>query len=168
MQETTQRPAPVLNLSIVTYNSKKWLKSFFESLLRQDLPCDQIVLTVLDNGSTDGTYAALQALLSLEASAWGHHFGRVHLHQGDNKGFGAGHNHNRYSSNNYSGDNNNMGNHNNFYDCRINNCSCYRPIDYYDTSNNYLFESDHNRRSIARLNNDRSPDTNKHPATKIQ
>ena len=94
MQETTQRPAPVLTLSIVTYNSKKWLKSFFESLLRQDLPCDQIVLTVLDNGSTDGTYAALQALLSLEGSAWGHHFGRVHLNQGDNKGFGAGHNHN--------------------------------------------------------------------------
>ena len=94
MQETTQRPAPVLTLSIVTYNSKKWLKSFFESLLRQDLPCDQIVLTVLDNGSTDGTYAALQALLSSEASAWGHHFGRVHLNQGDNKGFGSGHNHN--------------------------------------------------------------------------
>jgi GT2 family glycosyltransferase len=94
MQETTQRPVPVLTLSIVTYNSKKWLNPFFESLLRQDLPCDQIVLTVLDNGSSDGTYAALQALLSSEASAWGHHFGRVHLHQGDNKGFGAGHNHN--------------------------------------------------------------------------
>jgi hypothetical protein len=27
--------------------------------------------------------------------------------------------------------------HDNFYDCRTNNCSCYKPIDYFDTSNNY-------------------------------
>ena len=27
--------------------------------------------------------------------------------------------------------------HDNFYDCRINNCSCYKPIDYFDTSNNF-------------------------------
>jgi hypothetical protein len=26
--------------------------------------------------------------------------------------------------------------HDNFYDCRINNCACYKPIDYFDTSNN--------------------------------
>ena len=58
MQETTTRPAPVLTLSIVTYNSEKWLPAFFESLQKQDLPCDQIALCVLDNGSTDGTYAA--------------------------------------------------------------------------------------------------------------
>jgi GT2 family glycosyltransferase len=57
MQETTTRPAPVLTLSIVTYNSEKWLPAFFESLQKQDLPCDQIALCVLDNGSTDGTFA---------------------------------------------------------------------------------------------------------------
>ena len=28
MQETTTRPAPVLTLSIVTYNSEKWLPAF--------------------------------------------------------------------------------------------------------------------------------------------
>jgi GT2 family glycosyltransferase len=93
MQETT-RPASVLTLSIVTYNSEKWLKAFFESLLKQGLPCDQIALCVLDNESTDGTYAALQAQLSTQAGAWGHQFASVQLHQGPNIGFGAGHNHN--------------------------------------------------------------------------
>ena len=93
MQETT-RPAPVLTLSIVTYNSEKWLKAFFESLLKQGLPCDQIALCVLDNASTDGTYAALQAQLSTQVGAWGHQFASVQLHQGPNIGFGAGHNHN--------------------------------------------------------------------------
>jgi len=27
--------------------------------------------------------------------------------------------------------------HDNFYDCRTNNCSCYKPIDHFDTSNNF-------------------------------
>ena len=94
MQETTTRSAPVLTLSIVTYNSEKWLHAFFESLLKQDLPCDQIALCVLDNGSTDGTYAALQAQTASQSSAWGHRFASVQLHQGPNIGFGAGHNHN--------------------------------------------------------------------------
>jgi GT2 family glycosyltransferase len=94
MQETTTRSAPVLTLSIVTYNSEKWLDAFFESLLKQDLPCDRIALCVLDNGSTDGTYAALQAQLASQNGAWGDRFASVQLHQGANIGFGAGHNHN--------------------------------------------------------------------------
>ena len=61
MQETTPRIAPVLTLSIVTYNSEKWLQAFFESLLKQDLPCDQIALCVLDNGSTDGSREIAEA-----------------------------------------------------------------------------------------------------------
>ena len=94
MHETTPRTAPVLTLSIVTYNSEKWLKAFFESLLKQDLPCDQIALCVLDNGSTDGTFAALQAQLSLNSSGLGQRFASVQLNRGPNIGFGAGHNHN--------------------------------------------------------------------------
>ena len=94
MQETTPRIAPVLTLSIVTYNSEKWLQAFFESLLKQNLPCDQIALCVLDNGSTDGTFAALQAQLSSHNSAFGHRFASLQLNQGLNIGFGAGHNHN--------------------------------------------------------------------------
>jgi GT2 family glycosyltransferase len=94
MQETTTRPAPVLTLSIVTYNSAKWLPAFFASLCEQNLPCDQIDLCVLDNGSTDGTFAALQAQLSPDGTAVGHRFASVQLNQGANIGFGAGHNHN--------------------------------------------------------------------------
>jgi GT2 family glycosyltransferase len=94
MKETTTRPAPVLTLSIVTYNSAKWLPAFFASLLQQDLACDQIDLCVLDNGSTDGTFAALQAQLNTDGTAAGHRFASVQLHQGANIGYGAGHNHN--------------------------------------------------------------------------
>ena len=94
MQETTSRSAPVLTLSIVTYNSEKWLDAFFQSLLKQDLPCDRIALCVLDNGSTDGTFAALQAQLASQNGAWSDRFASVQLHQGSNIGFGAGHNHN--------------------------------------------------------------------------
>lgn len=94
MQETTTKSAPVLTLSIVTYNSEKWLEAFFGSLLKQDLPCDQIALCVLDNGSTDGTYAALQARLATTCGAIGQRFASVQLHQGANIGFGAGHNYN--------------------------------------------------------------------------
>ena len=94
MQSTTTRPAPVLTLSIVTFNSEKWLPAFFKSLSEQDLPCDQIALCVLDNGSTDGTYAALKAQLASSGNAWATSFASVQLHQGANIGFGAGHNHN--------------------------------------------------------------------------
>jgi len=90
MQEKTPRSVPIVTLSIVTYNSEKWLDAFFKSLFQQNLPCDQIALCVLDNGSTDNTYAWLakqQAPLSQK-------FASVVLSHGPNIGFGAGHNHN--------------------------------------------------------------------------
>jgi GT2 family glycosyltransferase len=90
MQETTSRSAPIVTLSIVTYNSEKWLEAFFQSLFQQNLPCDQIALCLLDNGSTDNTYAWLtkrQAELSQK-------FASLVLSHGPNIGFGAGHNHN--------------------------------------------------------------------------
>ena len=90
MQETTSRSAPIVTLSIVTYNSEKWLEAFFQSLFQQNLPCDQIALCLLDNGSTDNTYAWLtkrQGELSQK-------FASLVLSHGPNIGFGAGHNHN--------------------------------------------------------------------------
>ena len=90
MQETNTRPAPVITLSIVTYNSEKWLDAFFKSLFQQQLPCDQIALCLLDNGSTDSTFA----WLTKQRSALADKFASVQLHQGPNIGFGAGHNHN--------------------------------------------------------------------------
>ena len=88
MQETTPRSAPVLTLSIVTYNSEKWLDAFFQSLFQQNLPCDQIALCVLDNGSTDNTYG----WLSKQLAELSQKFASVALNQGANIGFGAGHN----------------------------------------------------------------------------
>ena len=90
MQETNHRPAPQITLSIVTYNSEKWLTAFFQSLFQQNLPCDQIALCVLDNGSTDNSFAWLskqQAVLSQK-------FASLSLNQGQNIGFGLGHNFN--------------------------------------------------------------------------
>ena len=90
MQETNHRPAPQITLSIVTYNSEKWLAAFFQSLFQQNLPCDQIALCVLDNGSTDNSFAWLskqQAVLSQK-------FASLSLNQGQNIGFGLGHNFN--------------------------------------------------------------------------
>lgn len=90
MQETNHRPAPQITLSIVTYNSEKWLAAFFQSLFQQNLPCDQIALCVLDNGSTDSSFAWLskqQAVLSQK-------FASLSLNQGQNIGFGLGHNFN--------------------------------------------------------------------------
>ena len=90
MQETTPRSAPIVTLSIVTYNSEKWLNAFFQSLFQQNLPCDQIALCVLDNGSTDSTYAWLLN----QKAALSQKFATVSLNQGANIGFGAGHNFN--------------------------------------------------------------------------
>ena len=90
MQETNHRPAPQITLSIVTYNSEKWLAAFFQSLFQQNLPCDQIALCVLDNGSTDNSFAWLskqQAVLSQK-------FASLSLNQGHHIGFGLGHNFN--------------------------------------------------------------------------
>ena len=90
MQETTPRSAPIVTLSIVTYNSEKWLDAFFQSLFQQNLPCDQIALCLLDNGSTDNTYA----WLTKQQAALSQKFASVALNQGPNIGFGAGHNYN--------------------------------------------------------------------------
>jgi len=59
-------------------------------LFQQNLPCDQIALCVLDNGSTDNSFAWLskqQAVLSQK-------FASLSLNQGQNIGFGLGHNFN--------------------------------------------------------------------------
>ena len=90
MQETNHRPAPQITLSIVTYNSEKWLAAFFQSLFQQNLPCDQIALCVLDNGSTDNSFE----WLSKQQAALSQKFASLSLNQGQNIGFGLGHNFN--------------------------------------------------------------------------
>ena len=57
--------APILNtidISIVTYNSEKWLDKFFQSILTQSFDCKYIRLLIRDNGSTDETIKTLNLL----------------------------------------------------------------------------------------------------------
>ena len=79
---------PVLDLSVVTYNSAKWIEGFFDSLLKQDFPLARINLIIRDNHSTDDT-------LDVCRKAVDRHVGRfmsVQISAGENLGFGAGHN----------------------------------------------------------------------------
>jgi len=78
--------------------------------------------------------------------------------------------------NNYSGDNNLMGIHNNIHDynddhyyyCTLYDCACDKPLNYYDTSNNYFFKSAHNTSINDNNVNDTTPNDNNHPSTSTQ
>lgn len=83
-------PNHPLDISIVTFNSQRWIEAFLTSLLSQRLPCRQISLLWRDNGSTDETLATLEALKARHGNA----FARFEISRGSNIGFGAGHNSN--------------------------------------------------------------------------
>ncbi len=77
----------VIDISIVTYNSSKWVDDFFESLKRQSYPCEKLNLFFVDNGSVDHTVEKLEH--------WQRELvgkvGGFHILRGENVGFGAGH-----------------------------------------------------------------------------
>ena len=77
-----------LDISVVTYNSSKWIERFIQSLLSQKLPLSQISLYFRDNGSTDPTVQTLNAI----QTKFGSQFKSIEVAQGDNIGYGAGHN----------------------------------------------------------------------------
>jgi GT2 family glycosyltransferase/LmbE family N-acetylglucosaminyl deacetylase/uncharacterized coiled-coil protein SlyX len=79
---------PAVDVSLVTYQSARWLPGFFHSLLTQDYPLDRITLLMVDNGSTDATWELLQEF----AATHGHLLAGVRLERGPNHGFGRGHN----------------------------------------------------------------------------
>lgn len=79
-----------LDLSIVTYNSQRWIESFISSLLSQKMPCKQISLLWRDNGSSDSTLEILDRL----QKQFGNCFAHFEINNGDNIGFGRGHNSN--------------------------------------------------------------------------
>lgn len=81
---------PLLDISIVTYNSADWLDGFFDSLLKGNYPLYQMRLLIRDNGSCDDTPRRLETWLQRLAGQLAGH----HLHMGKNTGFGQGHNHN--------------------------------------------------------------------------
>ncbi|MFM0597987.1 glycosyltransferase family 2 protein [Paraburkholderia dilworthii] len=79
---------PPIDLSIVTFNSERWLEGFWKSLAVQRYPLEKISLLIRDNGSSDGTVATLRELIGKDE----HRFASVSLMCGENVGFGLGHN----------------------------------------------------------------------------
>ena len=76
---------PDLDISIVTYNSERWIIGFVSSLRAQSYPLAKIRLSVVDNGSSDDTVACFERV------DWSD-FGGFSLRRNDNLGFGRGHN----------------------------------------------------------------------------
>ena len=78
---------PSLGLSLVTYNSAKWLPGFFESLRAQNFPLCRLNVVFVDNDSTDSTVELIEA----ERNAHGARFASFRLYRRPNLGFGSGH-----------------------------------------------------------------------------
>jgi GT2 family glycosyltransferase/2-polyprenyl-3-methyl-5-hydroxy-6-metoxy-1,4-benzoquinol methylase len=76
-----------IDVSVVTYNSARWVKAFIASLLAQNFPLHQIHLVIVDNGSQDETVSQLESMMpNLKAK-----LASVQLSVQPNLGFGAGH-----------------------------------------------------------------------------
>lgn len=78
---------PLIDVSVVTYNSRGWVEGFLASLVKQDYPLARIHLTFVDHGSRDGTVAELEA----QAVQHRNRFASFNIIQQSNLGFGAGH-----------------------------------------------------------------------------
>lgn len=78
---------PVINVSIVTYNSSKWIDGFFDSLKMQNYPLQKLNVCFVDNGSKDSTVQDLQRWKNL----LGAELAGFEIIQGENVGFGLGH-----------------------------------------------------------------------------
>lgn len=78
---------PLIDMSIVTFNSSKWVDGFFESLRSQSYSCKKINIFFVDNGSSDNT---VEAITRWQA-AFGSDFASFNIISGENIGFGAGH-----------------------------------------------------------------------------
>jgi GT2 family glycosyltransferase len=86
MARPVSAPIPI-TVSVVTYNSGRWIQAFIHSLEHQAYPLEHIHLRFIDHGSTDDTGAQLTALTQSKKDV----FGSVEFAQQANAGFGAGH-----------------------------------------------------------------------------
>ncbi|WP_369792824.1 glycosyltransferase family 2 protein [Thiomonas sp. FB-Cd] len=83
------READTIDVSVVTYNSERWIAAFMTSLLAQDYPTSRMNLMFVDHGSHDGTVDILRSMQERFRAR----FAGFTLLQQENKGFGAGHDH---------------------------------------------------------------------------
>lgn len=79
---------PAIDVGVVTYNSRRWIDAFVDSLLALDYPKDRVTIRFVDNSSTDDTESALRAVAPrLQAAGFA-----VDAIPRPNLGYGAGHN----------------------------------------------------------------------------
>lgn len=78
---------PEIDLTVVLYNSEKWLDAFFASLCAQRYPLSKIHLHIVDNGSTDASADRAAGFISRVSGK----FKRATLTRQANVGFGRGH-----------------------------------------------------------------------------
>lgn len=78
---------PAIDLSVVTYNSEKWVRLFLASLQSQSYPTSKIHFAIVDHGSADGTVALLREAQGRLGSV----FASFSIIEQANLGFGAGH-----------------------------------------------------------------------------
>lgn len=79
---------PALDLSVVTFNGRKWLRPFLESIAAQDYPLEKMHIRFVDHGSRDRTRVELDGLREEYAAR----LGSFEVLESSNRGFGAGHN----------------------------------------------------------------------------
>jgi GT2 family glycosyltransferase len=86
-QPSTLNEQPTVDVSVVSYNSSKWVDNFMMSLISQKYPLDKLHFVVVDHGSTDSTLDQLKQW----QTRVGAKFARFEIIQQPNLGFGAGH-----------------------------------------------------------------------------
>jgi GT2 family glycosyltransferase len=85
-----KRDLPVIDVSVLTYNSSKWIEGFFRSLAGQTYPPRLLNIIVTDHNSTDDTVYLLREM----AKKYNSIFGGFEIFERPNYGFGVGHNFN--------------------------------------------------------------------------
>ncbi len=79
---------PPVDISVVTYNSDKWVDSFVDSFIKLDYPKNRLNIYFVDNDSTDSTVDSLRTILPKLQDIGV----KAEILQRPNLGFGAGHN----------------------------------------------------------------------------
>ena len=78
---------PEIDISVVSYNSSRWVENFLATLVSQNFPLSKIHLKVVDNGSADNTVELFERYFETNSSK----FASAEVIQQANNGFGAGH-----------------------------------------------------------------------------
>ena len=78
---------PNITISVVLFNSSRWIEKFLNSLINQSYPTNKITISLVDNGSTDNTIQILEKKLDAIQSI----FKDVVLVRNKNVGYGRGH-----------------------------------------------------------------------------